>query len=307
MRRLRGTADVTPAVARVLLDLAAELKLAIAADLACQHDILPGRTLAMVFEKPSLRTRVSFETGMSHLGGHALYLGPADIGLGTRESVADAARNLGRMTQGIMARVFRHATILELAEHSPAPVINGLCDREHPCQALADYLTIRECLGGEAGVRVAYVGDGNNVCHSLLHFGALLGAHVVAVCPEGYEPLPEVVEEARRAAAETGGSVAVTSSLERGLDGAQVVYTDVWASMGQESEADARRAIFAPYSVDARVMGLAAPGALFMHCLPAHRGEEVAAEVVDGPRSVVFQQAENRLHAQKAVLAVLLR
>jgi ornithine carbamoyltransferase len=303
---LRSIGDLTIEQAWALLCLAKVLKETLVADPRAHEAVLPRRTLAMIFEKPSLRTRVSFETGMFQLGGHAIYLQPSDISLGKRESVADVAHNLEHMVDGIMARVFAHSTILELAEHSSVPVVNGLCDREHPCQALADYQTIWEKRGAVAGQRVAYVGDGNNVAHSLLLLGGKLGAHVVVACPEGYDPDAEIVTQATALAAETGGSIAVTHDPREACTGADVVYTDVWASMGQEAETAERAKIFAPYQVNEALVSVAKPDYLFMHCLPAHRGEEVSAGVMDGPNSVVFDQAENRLHAQKAVLAVLM-
>jgi ornithine carbamoyltransferase len=260
----------------------------------------------MVFETPSLRTRVSFEVGMLQLGGHALNLSPAEIGMGHRESVADVGRVLGRMVDGIMARTFAHATVVELARVSGVPVINGLSDLLHPCQALADMLTLKEKRGRLAGLKLAYVGDGNNVCHSLINAGAKLGVSIAAVVPPGYEPMRVIVEAAREEAKRNGCAIQVTHEAKEGLAGADAVYTDVWASMGQEAEAESRRKIFAPYQVNAALFALARPDAIFLHCLPAHRGEEVTSDVCDSPRSMIFDQAENRLHAQKAVLALLL-
>ncbi|MFN3649482.1 MAG: ornithine carbamoyltransferase [Armatimonadota bacterium] len=306
LRHLRGVEDLSRDQAWALLSLARVLKETAAFNRTAHRDILPGRTLAMVFEKPSLRTRVSFETGMFQMGGHAIYLGPSDISLGKRETVADVAHNLERMVDGVMARVFAHATVQELAANSRVPVINGLCDREHPCQALADLLTVWEQRGDIEGRKIAYVGDGNNVAHSLLLLGAKLGAHVAVATPKGYEPDAGIVSAAQAAARESGSSVQVTHDPREACAEADVIYTDVWASMGQESEAAERAQVFAPYQVNAALFEAARPDAVFLHCLPAHRGEEVAGEVMDGPRSVVFDQAENRLHAQKAVLAVLL-
>lgn len=305
LEHLPAIADLTADQGAALIYLAHILKDTLHLNRAVHQNILPGKTLAMLFEKPSLRTRVSFEAGMFQLGGHAIYLQPSDISMGKRETVADVARNLDRMVDGVMARVFAHATIRELAAHSRVPVINGLCDREHPCQALADLLTVWEKRGAIAGARIAFVGDGNNVAHSLLLLGAMLGARVVVATPPGYEPAAEIVALARERAA-SGGGVEVTHDPVAACEGADVVYTDVWASMGQESEAAERAAVFAPYQVNAALVADARPDFLFMHCLPAHRGEEVSAEIMDGPNSVVFDQAENRLHAQKAVLAVLL-
>jgi len=267
---------------------------------------LAGKTLAMIFEKPSLRTRVSFEAGMTQLGGHAINLGPADISMGKRESVPDVARALSQMVDAIMARTFAHQTVIDLARHASVPVINGLSDHLHPCQALADFMTIREVLGRVEGIRLAYIGDGNNVAHSLMYAAARLGAHVQVAAPEGYDPDPGVVREATEGAQRSGGSITTGRDIHAAVRGAQVVYTDTWASMGQESEHASRVEAFRDYQVNAPLMKEAANGAIFMHCLPAHRGEEVTDEVIESPASVVFQQAGNRLHAQKAVLVRLL-
>ncbi len=268
---------------------------------------LRGYTLAAIFEKPSLRTRTTFEAGMTQLGGHSTYLGPNDIRLGARESVADIAQNLSRWVQIIMARTYAHSTITELAEWSAVPVINGLSDQEHPCQALADFQTLQERLGNLEGKKLAYVGDGNNVAHSLLLMGALLGMHVSVATPEGYEPHMEIIERAQQLAAAQHANIEATWDVQQAVQGADAVYTDVWASMGQEVEAEARRSIFAGYQVTPELMAATGkPETIFMHCLPAHRGEEVAAAVLDGPQSVVFDQAENRLHAQKALILWLL-
>ncbi len=268
---------------------------------------LRGQTLAMIFEKPSLRTRVTFEAGMTQLGGHAIFLGPDDIRLGRRETVADAARNLSRWVQLIMARTFRHDTIRELAANSRVPVINGLSDLEHPCQALADALTLEQHLGRLQGRRVAWIGDGNNVAQSLILMCAMLGANTAIATPEGYEPAAEVVDRARALAAESDAQLQVTHDPQEAVRNADAVVTDVWASMGQEQEAEARRPIFAPYRVTNELLEASGkPDTIFLHCLPAHRGEEVLAEVIDGPRSVVLDEAENRLHAQKALMLWLL-
>ena len=285
-----------------ILDLAERIK----KDPAAYRTALPQRTLAMIFEKPSLRTRVSFEAGMTQLGGHAICLGPADISMGKRESVPDIARTLGGMVDGIMARTFSHQAIIDLARHATVPVINGLSDHLHPCQALADFLTIREALGRTEGVVLAYVGDGNNVAHSLMYAGAKLGAVVRVATPRDYEPDPGVVRAAGTDAARHGGRIETGHEVASAVDGADVVYTDTWASMGQEAEHEARLGVFRPYQVNAAVMGRARKGAIFMHCLPAHRGEEVTDEVIESPASVVFRQAENRLHAQKAVMVLLM-
>lgn len=262
-----------------------------------------GQTLAMIFQKPSLRTRVSFEVGMTQLGGHAIYLGPTDIQLHRGETIADTAQVLSRYVDGIMARVFSHDHVKELATYASVPVINGLSDLLHPCQVLCDLLTIREKLGRLEGVKLVFVGDGNNMAHSLMNGGARFGMTVAVCHPRGYAPNPDVVTRAREAAAETGGAILITEDPKEAVEDADVVYTDVWASMGQEKERAERLARFNGYQVDAKLMSLARPRALFMHCLPAHRGEEVSAEVIDGPNSVVFDEAENRLHVQKAIMA----
>ncbi|HEU5013903.1 MAG TPA: ornithine carbamoyltransferase [Roseiflexaceae bacterium] len=267
---------------------------------------LRGKTLALVFEKPSLRTRVAFEAGMTQLGGHGSYLSANDIDMGGRESVPDVARNLSRWVQVIAARVFRHSTVVELARYSSVPVINALCDREHPCQALADMLTLKERFGRLQGLRLAYVGDGNNVCHSLMLLGATLGVNVGVGCPPDYRPNPDITALAERLAAEHDATITISSSAQEVVEGADAVYTDVWTSMGQEHEAARRRPVFEPYQVNSELMGRADSQAVFMHCLPVHRGEEVTADVIDGPRSVVFDQAENRLHVQKALILTLL-
>lgn len=268
--------------------------------------LLQGKTLALVFEKPSLRTRVAFEAGMTQLGGNGSYLSANDIDMGGRESVPDVARNLSRWVQAIAARVFKHSTVEILAKHATIPVINALSDREHPCQALADMLTLLERRGRLAGVRLAFVGDGNNVCHSLLLLGATLGVHVAVACPHDYRPDPEILAQAEQLAAAQNTTILVTSDPVEAVTGADAVYTDVWASMGQEHEAARRRPVFQPYQVNAALMAHARPDALVMHCLPAHRGEEITADVIDGPQSVVFDQAENRLHVQKALILTLL-
>jgi ornithine carbamoyltransferase len=267
---------------------------------------LAGKTLAMIFEKSSTRTRVSFEAGMFQLGGLGMFLSSRDLQLGRGEPVSDTARVLSRYADAIMARTYAHTTIEDLAQYASVPVVNGLSDLLHPCQALADFQTVRERFGTAKGFPLCYVGDGNNVAHSLLVTGAKLGSRVTVVTPPGFEPRPEVVGWAREAARQTGASVRVTRSLEEGLSGARAVYTDVWASMGQEDEAAERASKFEPYRVTARVFALAERDAIFLHCLPAHRGEEVEAAVIDGSSSAVYDQAENRLHAQKALLVRLL-
>jgi ornithine carbamoyltransferase len=262
---------------------------------------LTGRTFALIFEKPSLRTRVTFEVGVNQLGGRAVYLAGQEIGLGTRESVPDVARNLSRWVDGICARVFSHATIDGLATNATVPVINMLSDFEHPCQAVADYFTLWERGVDFTKVRIAWVGDGNNVCHSVVLLGAALGVDMRIACPPGYEPDPGVMADARR----KGGSVTVTTEPDEAMRGADVIYTDVWTSMGQEAEKLQRQEAFARYQVNSPLLGFAKSNALVMHCLPAHRGEEITDDVLDGPRSVVLDQAENRLHAQKAIIVAL--
>jgi ornithine carbamoyltransferase len=267
---------------------------------------LGGKYLALIFEKPSLRTRVTFKVGIQSMGGGAVFLDHTETRLGKRESIQDVAKNLERWVHAIVARVFEQKALEELAGHASIPVINALSDRFHPCQALADFFTLEERFGSVRGLKMAYVGDGNNVCHSLMIAGARVGAQVRVGTPAGYEPDPEIVAEARRAARETKGKIELFHSADEAVAGAQAVYTDVWASMGQEEEAAARAMIFAPFQVNEPLMQLAAPDAVFLHCLPAHRGSEVTDAVMDSPRSIVYEQAENRLHVQKAVLLVLL-
>ena len=269
-------------------------------------DSLKGKTLAMIFEKPSLRTRVTFDVAMEQFAGHALYLSPAEINLGKRESVYDVARNLERMVQGIMIRTFAHGIVMEMARSAHIPVINGLTDYSHPCQAMADYLTMLEVKGQIAGLKVAYIGDGNNVARSLMFAGAQLGANVWVAAPPGYEPDVDSVAWCRERCSMTSARVTVTNDPVLACSGADVVYTDIWASMGQESEAGKRQEAFRPYQVNAKLFDLAKPEAIFLHCLPAHRGDEVTDDVIDSPRSFVFQQAENRLHVQKAILLELM-
>jgi ornithine carbamoyltransferase len=269
------------------------------------HRILEGKQLAMIFQKPSLRTQVSFETGMSQLGGHALYLGPDHIQLGKRESVPDVARVLGRMVDGIMARVFTHSHVEQLAECAGVPVINGLSDQEHPCQSLTDLFTISERLRQVEGVNLTYIGDGNNVAVALLLNAAKVGMNITIISPEGYEVKPRFIQKARADAALTGSQLRFSSD-PNDVAGSDVIYTDTWASMGQESEAEMRARIFASYQVNNRLLEKAGGKALVMHCLPAHRGQEITDEVMDGPYSIVFDQAENRLHVQKALMALLI-
>jgi ornithine carbamoyltransferase len=294
--------DFTPDDIRHFLHVACQVK----ARPENFDDALKGKTLAMIFEKPSLRTRVTFDVGMEQLGGHALYLSPAEINLGKRESVYDVAKNLEHMVQGIMIRTFAHEILVEMARNARIPVINGLTDYSHPCQALADYLTMLEVKGKVSGLKVAYIGDGNNVARSLMFAGAQLGANVWVATPPGYEPDAETISWCKQRCAETHATCNVTNDPEKACSNADVVYTDVWASMGQEEEARHRQEYFRPYQVNARFFGHAKPEAIFLHCLPAHRGDEVTDEVIDSPRSFVFQQAENRLHLQKAIMLELM-
>jgi ornithine carbamoyltransferase len=268
--------------------------------------VLAGKTLALLFEKPSLRTRVSFDVAMRQLGGHVLYLSPAEVGLSEREPVADVARVLSRYVDAIAARTFKHETVEELARWADVPVINALSDGEHPCQALADLLTIFERKGRWRGLVLSFVGDGNNVARSLMLGSALVGMEFRIASPDGYRISGALVDKAEDLAAASGAGIACVQSAQEAVRGADVVYTDVWASMGQEGEQAERRRAFEGYQVNAELLALASPDAIVMHDLPAHRGEEIADEVIEGPQSVVFDQAENRLHAQRAVLALTL-
>ncbi len=270
-----------------------------------QAKVLQGKTLAMIFEKPSLRTRVSFETGIFQLGGHGIYLQPSDISLGKRESIADAARNFDRMVDIIMARVFEHETVTELAKHANIPVINGLSDLEHPCQALADFYTVLEKKDHFEGLKFAFIGDGNNVSHSLMLLSAKLGTNFMLGCPEGYGPDEKVLATAKGFAKETGCTVEVVHDAKEAAKDADIVYTDVWTSMGQEEEEKKRKTDFAAFQVNSDIMKQAKEEAIFMHCLPAHRGEEVTDDVIDSKSSVVFDEAENRLHVQKAIMMLI--
>jgi len=282
-----------------LLDLALEVKRA-PRDFA---ESLAGKSIALLFEKPSLRTRLTFELAIRQLGGNSVF---CDGPIGGREPLKDVARNLDRWVNGIVARVFSHSTIEELAKWSAVPVVNALCDAYHPCQALADVLTIRERFGELRGLKLAFIGDGNNVAHSLMLTAVRLGMNFALGCPEGFGPNPEVLAQAEGLSAASGASLEVTHDAARALAGAHAVYTDVWASMGQEKESARRTAAFQPYRVDDGLFALARPDAVFMHCLPAKRGEEVTDSVMECSRSLVFDQAENRLHAQKALLLMLL-
>ncbi len=304
MRHFLQLADYTPQELQHLLDLALRLKRE--RRRGGNRPILKGQVLGMVFQKPSLRTRVSFDMAMRHLGGDALYLSPNEIGLGGRESVADVARVLSGYVQAIMARTFAHAHVLELAQYASVPVINGLSDYNHPCQALADALTIVEHKGTLKGVNVTFLGDGNNVAVSLMHICAKLGANFTLASPEGYDLNPEAIASARAIAEDSGSELLFLRDPHEAVTGADVLYTDTWTSMGQEAETEKRKLVFPAYQVNSQLLAEAAPGALVLHCLPAHRNQEITDEVMDGSQSVVFQQAENRMHAQKAVLAFLL-
>ena len=297
-------ADINPQETWTLLELALQLKREHAHGEA--RALLAGKTLAMVFQKPSLRTRISFEMAMIQAGGRAVYISPDEIKLGQRESVPDVARVLSRYVDAIMARVFTHQDILDLARWASVPVINGLSDHSHPCQGMADLLTIYEKLGTLKGVKLAYVGDGNNVLHSLLLGGANTGMHVWAATPAGYEPAQAVIQLARARATATGAEIKLLNDPKQAVAGADVIYTDTWISMGQEVDAVLRRQVFPPYQVNRDLVSDAGKQVGVMHCLPAHRGEEITDEVADGPNSWLFDQAENRLHAQKAVLVSLL-
>jgi ornithine carbamoyltransferase len=267
---------------------------------------LKNKILAMIFQKPSLRTRMTFEVGMLQMGGEAVYLSPSDIQLGARESVEDVGKNLERWVDGIMIRTFAHRIVLDLASSTSIPVINGLTDLLHPCQAMADFFTLREKKGGLSGLKLAYVGDGNNVCHSLLFAAAKAGTTMSVATPQGYEPNAEIVSRAKEDGKETGFSLYLTHNPREAVQAADAVYTDVWASMGQEEEKEMRSKIFAPFQVNQELMSGAKKDAFFMHCLPAHRNEEVTSEVLDSPRSIVYDQAENRLHIQKVIMLLLM-
>ena len=298
---LTGT-EWSPAQLRDFFRLATEMK----AHPDRYRTTLAGSVFVLIFEKPSLRTRVTFEVGIANLGGTSTFLDHTAARLSEREPVRDIAKNLERWVQGIVARVFAQETLEELAANANVPVINALSDKYHPCQALADFFTLEERFGGLRGLKLAYVGDGNNMCHSLLTIGARAGAHIRVATPAGYEPDATIVAESKRVARETRGKIEILRAPEDAVAGAQAVYTDVWASMGQEAEAAAREKTFAAYQVNEALFAQAAPDAVFLHCLPAHRGLEVTEGVIDSPRSIIYDQAENRLHVQKAILHTLL-
>lgn len=298
-------ADFSPAEIDRLLQAAIKLKSLKKSGRAGSFQPLKGAAVALLFEKPSLRTRVSFEVAISDLGGHPIYLGPNEVGLGKRESVSDVSRNLSRWVCAIVARTFKHGTLVELADTATVPVVNALSDREHPCQALGDILTILERKKRLKGVTLCFIGDGNNVCHALLHAAAKTGMHVRVACPPGYEPQGDILAAARDTSKSEGGSIQILRDPAAAARDADAIYTDVWVSMGFEKEEEARRRAFAGYRVDAALMSTAKKDAIFLHCLPARRGEEVTDGVLDGGQSAVLDQAENRMHSAKAVLLAL--
>lgn len=304
MKHFINLNDTTEEQILGLLDAADGLKAMVKA--GTPHPLLAGKTLAMIFSKSSTRTRVSFEVGMYQLGGHALYLNASDIQMGRGEPVSDTAMVLSRMVDGIMIRTFSHQDVVDLARFGTIPVINGLTDLHHPCQILSDLMTVREQKGGLRGLRMAYIGDGNNVANSLLHGCAKVGMDIAVASPPGFTCDPACIAEALEIAAASGSAVLMTNSPQEAVENADVVYTDTWVSMGQEADKEKRIRQFSGFMVDAPLMSLARRDAVFLHCLPAYRGCEVSADVIDGPQSVVFDQAENRLHAQKAVLAALM-
>jgi ornithine carbamoyltransferase len=305
MKDLLAISKLTQTEVKAIIDRSATLKQMQQQGIV--HQPLANRSLGMIFEKSSTRTRVSFEVGMYQLGGQALFLSSDDLQLGRGEPVADTARVLSRYLDGIMIRTFAQEMVEELAHHASIPVINGLTDLHHPCQALADLFTIQEKKGGLKGLKLAYIGDGNNVANSLLEACVKTGVHFSIACPRGYELNPKVLSEAQAAARETGSCIETTSDPYQAVMKADVLYTDVWASMGQEAEHAKRVKAFQGYQIDGKLLKAASSDAIVMHCLPAHRGEEIAADVIDGPQSVVFDEAENRLHTQKAVLEMLIR
>lgn len=300
MKDFLAVSDYSPAELQEMLDLAVDLKKELKS--GGNRPLLKGKVLGMIFQKPSLRTRVSFDMGMRQLGGDALYLSPAEIGLGQRESIADVARVLSGYVDGLMARVFAHDHVVQLAHWSSVPVINGLSDYNHPCQAMADALTIFEEFGTLKGLNVTYIGDGNNVAVSLMHVCAKLGANFTIANPEDYDILPSAVEIARKFAAESGSTLSFLRDPHEAVKHAHAIYTDTWTSMGQEAESKKRELVFPPYQVNAALVAEADPKAIVLHCLPAHRGQEITDEVADGPHSRLFPQAHNRMHAQKAIL-----
>jgi ornithine carbamoyltransferase len=296
--------DLTKEEIEKIIETAALLKLKLLR--GRRHSLLKGKTLAMIFEKPSTRTRISFDVGMWQLGGYALYLSASDLQLGRGETISDTAKVLSRYVDCIMGRFFSHQTILDLSKYSSVPVINGLSDFSHPCQGLTDLFTIYEKKGRLSGLKLAYVGDGNNVAHSLLFGSSKVGMNITLACPKGYEPDQEVVSKAKEEGKRSGSRVEVTNDLKEAVRGTDVIYTDIWASMGKEKEHKERFKIFRPFQVNDQLVREAKEDYLFMHCLPAHRGEEVTDEVADSKNSVIFDQAENRLHTQKALLSLIM-
>ncbi len=286
-----------------ILDLAAKVK----EDKTYANDLLTGKSIGLVFQKPSNRTRASFDVGIYQLGGHCLYLGPDEINLGVRESTSDVANTLSRYLDGIVARTYTHQDIVDLATHSTIPVINGLCDLYHPCQALTDIFSVKEKFGKLEGLTMAYVGDGNNVCHSLMLICAKIGVNLNIATPEGYEPQKEIVDLSKKYAKETGVKILISKSSKDMVKDVDIIYSDVWVSMGQEQENQQRLTDFHEFQINAELVALARKNYIFMHCLPAHRGQEVTEKVIDGSHSIVFDQAENRLHTQKAILIFLMK
>ena len=301
MSSLLSVCDIRDDV-RYILDLAIKIKAG-----EIEDKPLEGKTLAMIFQKSSTRTRVSFDVGMYQLGGRAIFLSSNDLQMGRGEPISDTAKVLSRFVDGIMIRAIKHADVEELAQHADVPVINGLTDLEHPCQALADMLTIREHLGDWEGRKICFVGDGNNVAHSLLLMAPLLGMNMSIACPKGYEPAESILKTARKYAEENNTEIIITDDIGMALENVDAVFTDVWVSMGDEAETEKRKIDFAPFQVNSDLMSLANDNAIFMHCLPAIRGQEVTAEVIDGPQSVIYDEAENRMHVQKAVLYYYLK
>ena len=296
--------DLSTEEVLLILDVAKKLKKM--QKMGVPHEFCKGKTLAMMFSKASTRTRVSFETGFHQLGGHAIYLSDRDSQIGRGEPIRDTARVLSRMVDGIMIRTFSNNSVIELAEYASIPVINGLTDLLHPCQALTDLLTIEEQLGSLKGRKLVYVGDGNNMAHSLMYACATVGMDMVCASPKGYQPDPMVLKQAREDAVQTGCNISVEEDIVKAVQGADVLYTDVWTSMGQEAEREIRLKALHDYQINSQLLKAANPGAIVLHCLPAHRGEEITEEVLEGPQSFVWDQAENRLHTQKAIMVLLM-
>lgn len=296
--------DLSTEEVLLILDVAKKLKKM--QKLGVPHEFCKGKTLAMMFSKASTRTRVSFETGFHQLGGHAIYLSDRDSQIGRGEPIRDTARVLSRMVDGIMIRTFSHDSVIELAEYASIPVINGLTDLLHPCQALTDLLTIEEQMGSLKGRKLVYVGDGNNMAHSLMYACAKVGMDMVCASPKGYQPDPMVLKQAREDAVQTGCKISVEEDIAKAVQGADVLYTDVWTSMGQEAEREIRLKALHDYQINNELLKAANPGAIVLHCLPAHRGEEITEDVLEGPQSFVWDQAENRLHTQKAIMVLLM-